>query len=85
VQANPLGNEPVYQADDCIGMTTSAAFGYRVGKPVALAMVDPRHLASGDRPSLAVDIAGVRYSGTMTTRAAFDPKGIRMRRPGTDA
>ncbi|CAN0505743.1 unnamed protein product, partial [Discosporangium mesarthrocarpum] len=33
--AVPLGNEPIYLGSDIIGQTTSAAFGYRVGKPVA--------------------------------------------------
>ena len=84
-QANPLGNEPVYLGDDCIGMTTSAAFGYRVGNAVALAVVDPRRLESGDGLSLSVDIEGVRYAGRITTGAAFDPDGDRMRRLGADA
>lgn len=77
--ATPLGNEPVYHGDEIIGKTTSAAFGYRVGKPVALAMVDTRRVADTVGPSLEVDIAGVRYFGSMTLAAAFDPEGTRMR------
>ena len=38
-EAVPLGNEPAYSNARIIGKTTSAAFGYRIGKPVALAQV----------------------------------------------
>ena len=76
-QATPLGNEPVYLGSDIIGKTTSAAFGYRVAKPVALAMLDSKRL--GEASSLEVDIAGERCTGAMTFGAAFDPEGVRMR------
>ena len=43
--AVPLGSEPVCFGERIVGKTTSAAFGYRIGKPVALAMIDTERLA----------------------------------------
>ena len=75
----PLGSEPVYLGTDIIGQTTSAAFGYRIGKPVALAMIDSGRLAQAREPRVEIDIAGARVSGVVTFEAAFDPEGMRMR------
>ena len=74
--AIPLGSEPVALNGAIIGKTTSAAYGYRVGKPVALAMVSV-HAEEG--AAVQVDIAGVLFSGTVSLAAAYDPQGQRMR------
>jgi glycine cleavage system T protein len=75
----PLGNEPVYQNDEMVGKTTSASFGYRIGRPLALAMVKTRCFAGKQAAALTVDIAGVRHPVSMTQGAAFDPDGALMR------
>ncbi|MDJ0778977.1 MAG: FAD-dependent oxidoreductase [Gammaproteobacteria bacterium] len=75
--AVPLGNEPVYAGGTIVGKTTSAAFGYRVGRPVALASIDAAHGAAG--PAVTVDVGGQRYAAAVTMAAAFDPDGRRMR------
>jgi glycine cleavage system aminomethyltransferase T/glycine/D-amino acid oxidase-like deaminating enzyme len=75
----PLGNEPVVSGGRIIGKTTSAAFGYRVGKPVALAQIKTSANQSYDNLSVEVDIAGSNFSGTISLKAAYDPKGSRMR------
>ena len=77
--AVPLGSEPVYCGGRMIGKTTSAAFGYRIGKPVALAMVDTERLFEAPDRHVDIDIAGTRFRGTVTFEAAFDPEGRRMR------
>ncbi len=77
--AVPLGNEPVYLNGKIIGKTTSAAFGYRVGKPVALALVEAGLLKLEGEITLNVDIAGTRFAGALSRQAAFDPKGKAMR------
>ena len=71
----PHGNEPVYCGDQLIGMTTSAAFGVRVGAPVALALLDENACVG----PVEIDIAGKRALGTAQSGPAFDPKGARMR------
>jgi len=77
VNAVPLGNEPVYANGEIVGKTTSAAFGYRVGKPVALAYIELQCAQEGIR--VDVDIAGARWRGELSTRCLFDPEGIRMK------
>ncbi len=77
--AVPLGNEPVYVGGKIAGKTTSAAFGYRLDRPLAIAdMSDPE--ARVANAAVEIDIAGERFAGRVVTGAAFDPKGDRMRR-----
>ena len=77
--AQPLGNEPVYHAGEIIGKTTSAAFGYRVGKPVAIALLNTGNELSLDGLVIDVDIARSQNAGTVSLQAAFDPEGTRLR------
>ncbi len=77
VDAVPLGSEPVYFEGEIAGKTTSAAFGYRVGKPVAIA--DLSHVVAREEGArVEVDIAGVLFGG-VRSKPAFDPSGKRMR------
>ena len=77
VNAVPLGNEPVMKEDRIVGKTTSAAFGYRVGQPVSLAVLDCACCVDGQ--SISVDIAGVYFDGQVKCGPAYDPSGARMR------
>ena len=70
-QANPLGNEPVYLGDQIIGQTTSAAFGYRVGRPVALGYVDAD--IGGEGVRVEIDIARRLFSGTIRFGPVYQP------------
>ena len=76
--AEPLGHEPVYRGDALCGQVTSAAFGYRVDRPVALASL--REPVEGE--TVALDIAGERYAGRVSLEAVYDPKGTRLRSQG---
>ncbi|TDK44490.1 GcvT family protein [Antarcticimicrobium luteum] len=75
--AVPLGHEPILLDGRVIGQTTSCAFGYRVGRPVALAFV------SGDRPApgtrVKVDIARSPQDAFVVHGALYDPAGSRMK------
>ena len=75
--AVPLGHEPVYLRDRIVGKTTSAAFGYRIGRSVALAAIDTGSVPETGERRVDIDIAGTRFPGTVTFEAAFDPKGTR--------
>jgi len=79
VDAQPLGNEPVYHDGKIIGKTTSAAFGYRVGKPVAIALLQNDNGLDLDGLKVDVDIARSQNAGTVATGPVFDPKGANMR------
>ncbi|PRY20964.1 4-methylaminobutanoate oxidase (formaldehyde-forming) [Aliiruegeria haliotis] len=75
-RAVPLGHEPIYLGDRIVGHTTSAAFGHRIGKPVALAHV---HLDEIDGAEVTIDIARETFSGSLQLAPAFDPTGSRMK------
>ena len=72
------GGEPVVFDGEVVGMTTSAAFGYRIGRPLAIADLR-RPEAREEGASVEVDIAGQRWPARVTLRAAFDPEGQAMR------
>ena len=74
--AVPLGDEPVYCGERLVGQATSAAYGFRIGRPLALAYVAAD---IGDGEAVALDIAGTRFGARLTLRPAFDPDGTRMR------
>ncbi len=76
--AVPLGHEPIYARGKIVGQTSSCAFGYRVGKPVALGHCN-EPLDTGDR--VQIDIARVLFDATVTIGPLFDPDGTRMRTP----
>lgn len=79
-QAVPLGDEPVYDnTGRCIGQATSAAYGYRVQRPVALAYIETASIPQTGSVTVELDIAGARAAGAASPRAAFDPAGTRMR------
>lgn len=75
--AVPIGHEPIYLDGKIIGQTTSCAFGYRVGKPVALG-----HVAAPlpDSSRVDVSIAGRMHGARVTNGPQFDPDGRLMRK-----
>lgn len=75
-QAVPLGHEPVYVDAKIVGQTSSCAFGYRVGKPVAIAHAG-HSLPDGVR--VKVDIARQLFDATVRIGPVFDPAGDRMK------
>lgn len=75
----PLGNEPVYIDGEIVGQTTSAAFGYRIGRPLALGYLNRAVFEMLEGARVEVDIARTLVPGTVTAKPAFDPTGSRMR------
>jgi 4-methylaminobutanoate oxidase (formaldehyde-forming) len=73
--AVPIGNEPVYSNDRIVGKSTSAAFGYRVGRPVALVLLSDteiiQRIQNNGAVGAALDIARSRYTGQITTKPAL--------------
>ena len=74
--AVPFGHEPVYSGDIIIGQTTSASYGHRVNRPVALALLNAPVDGELD---VEVDIAGTRHRAEAVLGPLFDPNGTRMR------
>ncbi len=75
--ADPLGNEPLYQGDEMIGRATAGAYGHVVGKSLALAYVRPEVAALGTK--LEIEILGDRRAATVIDESPWDPQNARLR------
>ncbi len=75
--ADARGSEPVYLGDRLVGRTTSGGYGWRVGKSLALAMVEPGLAAPGTE--LAIEILGERRPVTIIPESPFDPDNLVLR------
>ena len=72
------GGEPALAADGrCVGVTTSGAYGHRVGKSLAFACVDPGFAAPGS--VFEILLQGERRRATVLAAPAYDPDNSRMR------
>ena len=71
------GNEPVYDGDDLIGLTTSGTWGHTVGRGLAFAYVKPRYKAPGTR--FDVQLMSDRRSTVVLDGPAYDPKNEKPR------
>ena len=76
VSSIPLGHEPVRLNDKIIGQTTSCAFGFRVGSPVALACLSA---PVPDDTRVQVDIARDAFDAVVVSGPVFDPAGQFMK------
>ena len=74
--AVPLGNEPVRLDGRLARETTSAGYGYRVARPLALALVAS---ATDEDTAVEVDITGARRGARVRLGPVFDRLGTRMR------
>ncbi|MDE2339460.1 MAG: aminomethyltransferase family protein, partial [Alphaproteobacteria bacterium] len=75
--ADARGSEPIYAGDALVGRATSGGYGWRVGKSLALAMVNPAHAAPGT--DLDIVILGARHKATVIPDSPFDPDNHALR------
>jgi dimethylglycine dehydrogenase len=71
------GNEPVYQGDRLVGITTSGAFGHRTDRSLAFAYVEPALASAGQ--NFDILMLGVRRKAVALSAPAWDPKNERLR------
>lgn len=71
------GNEPVFSGKQCIGITTSGAYGHTAEKSLAFAYVDPKFAKAGT----VVDIMllGERHQAEVLSEPAYDPNNDHLR------
>src|SRR5690606_27090537 len=75
---DPRGSEAIYsEGGDLVGRVTSGGYGWRIGKSIALAMVQPGCAEVGTR--LKVKILGNLYQATVVTESPFDPDNSVLR------
>ncbi len=75
--ADCRGNEPAYDGDRLMGITTSGAYGPSVDKSLAFVYVDPACSTPGT--SFDVEIMGHRRPATVLRDPAYDPKNDKPR------
>jgi dimethylglycine dehydrogenase len=75
--ADAMGNEPVYDGDQVIGITTSGAYGHSVGQSLAFAYVNTGYDVAGT--SFEIEILGKRCKATVLAEAAWDPQNERLK------
>ena len=76
-------NEPIWRDGRLVGRTTSGAFGYLIGKPLALgyvtaeaSVIDTGFITSG---RFEIEVAGERIPATASLKPIYDPAGQRIR------
>jgi aminomethyltransferase len=74
----PANGDPIVHAGHPVGQVTSAAFGYTLGRPVALGYV-PLALAQVGQAVTVSDKAGVAHSARIASRPLYDPENARLR------
>lgn len=76
--ADASGGEPVFLPDGTpVGQVSSGAYGYHVGKSLALGYVKAAHAAPGTE--LHVAVLGQPHGARILDGAPFDPDGTRLR------
>jgi dimethylglycine dehydrogenase len=73
--ADATGGEPIFKDGAGIGRVTSGAYGYTVGKSLALGYV--KNAGPGD--AVDVMVLGQPHRAVILDRPPFDPDGVRLR------
>lgn len=71
------GGEPIFAGRDCVGVTTSGAYGHFVGKSLGFGYVPPGLAAPGNE--LTVGLLGQRRPASVLPAAVHDPANKRLR------
>ena len=77
LDADAHGNEPVYADGRVVGLTTSGAWGYAVGRSIAFAFVEPDLAAPGTE--LEIAILGRRRGARVLAEPLYDPGNERLK------
>ncbi len=75
--ADASGYEPVWKDGQRVGFVTSGGYGHRIGKSLAMAMID-RSVAAPGTP-LTTHIVGAERHAVVIEPSPYDPKGLAMR------
>ena len=71
------GGEPIFAGEQCVGVTTSGAYGHYVEKSLGFGYVPPALAAAATE--LAVGLLGKRHRATILDGPAYDPASKRLR------
>ncbi|MGH6879500.1 MAG: FAD-dependent oxidoreductase [Hypericibacter sp.] len=71
------GNEPIYQGDKVVGITTGGAYGHAIQQSLTFAYVDPKLAQDGQ--AFEILMQGERRKARIVPQPAWDPKNERLR------
>jgi dimethylglycine dehydrogenase len=71
------GGEPIFDGPDCIGVTTSGAYGHYTGRNLGFAYVDPGHAEPGTE--FKVELLGNAFVATVLKAPVYDPANKRLK------
>ena len=77
VDADCLGNEPVFYNNKRVGLTTSGGYGFRVKKSLAFAYIDVSLDKIGN--DFQIDIQGKKINAKIIQEPEFDPLNERLK------
>ena len=77
IDADVLGNNPIYQNGKVVGRATGGDFGFRLSKSIALGMVKPELATTGQK--LKIDILGKIHDATILDESPYDPENKLLR------
>ena len=75
--ADPLGNNPIYDDGEMVGRATSGNYGPRLDKSFVMAMVPPA--LAGEGGELEMDVLGTRHKVTVVQDSPYDPDNHKLR------
>ena len=77
-----LHDEPIFRDGELVGMTTSGAFGYTLGRSVGMGYVDMPEGADKawfEDASYAIELGGSQFAAKASIRPFFDPAHVRVK------
>jgi len=77
IDADVLGNNPIYQNNKVVGRATGGDFGFRLNKSIALGMIKPEIATKGQK--LKIDILGKMHDVTILDESPYDPENKLLR------
>ena len=77
IDADVLGNNPIYDNEKVVGRATGGDFGFRINKSIALGMVKPELATTGQK--LKIDILGKMHDATVLDDSPYDPENKLLR------
>ena len=76
--ADPLGNEPLFDSSGAIvGRATAGGYGHVVKQSIAIGYVQPKYSALGTE--LQIEILGRRHGATVVHESPYDPDNLQLR------
>ncbi|MEM0944653.1 MAG: aminomethyltransferase family protein, partial [Pseudomonadota bacterium] len=69
--------DSLFQGGEVVGTVTSAAWGHRVAKNLAMGFVDPAQAAEGTE--MDIDLLGKRFGARVIAPCQYDPENARVR------